>query len=154
VATAEHLAFVERMIAAQNGGDPTAWAALYAEDVSNHGRPAGRAGIQRIFEALYTIFPDWHMDLREVLSDGDEVVAVMTMTGTHLGKSDVPVLGGGLVGVEPTGAKVTVGHMHRYRLRDGLVQDHVALRDDLGMMQQLGLVQGVAAAQDISRPAR
>ena len=146
--------FIERILAAQNRGDATAWAALYAEDVTNHDRAAGRTGMQRILGALLQIFPDWHMELLEILGDGDDVVAVTTMTGTHLGSSSVPVLGGALVDVAPTGKKVSVPHIHRYRLRDGLVQDHHAVRDDLGMMQQLGLVTGVASADDISRRPR
>ena len=154
MATAEHTAFVQAMLEAQNSGDPARWAALYAEDVTNHGRPSGRTGIRRIFEALYTIFPDWHMELDDIVSDGSTVVAAMTMTGTHTGTSQVPVLGGALVGLPATNRPVRVSHIHWYRLNNGLVQDHRALRDDLGMMQQLGLVAGVAPEADISRPAR
>jgi predicted ester cyclase len=154
MATAAQRAFVERMVSTQNTGDAKAWAALYAVDVTNHDRPTGRAGIERIFEALYAVFPDWRMELLETIGDGDDVVALMTMTGTHLGSSTVPVLGGGLIGVAPTGKTVAVQHIHRYRLKDGLVQDHHAVRDDLAMMQQLGLATSVSSAADISRPPR
>jgi hypothetical protein len=41
-----------------------------------------------------------------------------------------------------------------YQLRDGLVIKHLAVRDDLGMMQQLGLLPKTQhAVGDMSRPA-
>lgn len=149
----EQSTFVERLISAANSGDPETWAACYSEGVANHGRAAGRAGMTRILSALYTIFPDWNFEPSEVLADGEDIVILLTMSGTHLGTSDVPVLGGALVGVPPTGKSVRVEHMHRYRVRDGLVVDHRAVRDDLGLMQQLGLIIRTASENDISRPA-
>jgi hypothetical protein len=44
----------------------------------------------------------------------------------------------GLVGVEPTRKRFEVQHIHWHRLRDGQFVDHYAVRDDLGMMSQLG----------------
>ena len=49
----------------------------------------------------------------------------------------------------PTGRRVAVHHIHIYRLADGQIVDHQAVRDDLGMLQQLGLV--AASAADVSR---
>ena len=53
--------------------------------------------------------------------------------------------GGMLVGVQPTGKRFEVSHIHWYTLRDGKIVEHYANRDDLGMMQQLGLVPPLAA---------
>jgi len=148
----ENKALVHRLIACANRRDVEVQADLYSEDATNHGRVVGRAGLRRVFGGLYTLFPDWHFELDEMVAEGDAVVCLITMSGTHLGTSDVPVLGGGLVGIVPTGRRVTVMHIHRYRIRDGAVVDHRATRDDLGMMQQLGLLS--QPAQDISRPPR
>jgi hypothetical protein len=68
---------------------------------------------------------------------------------------DLPVLGGLLHGVPPTGKCVSVLNIHVYRLADGLIAEHRAVRDDLGLMQQLGLLPTTShPAGDISRPAR
>lgn len=146
----ENKALIHRLIACANRRDGAAQAALYSAEAMNHGRAVGRAGLQRVFGGLYTLFPDWHFALEEMVAEGDAVVCLMMMSGTHLGTSDAPVLGGGLVGVAPTGKRVLVQNIHRYRVRDGAVVEHRATRDDLGMMQQLGLLP--PPAQDISRP--
>jgi predicted ester cyclase len=52
----------------------------------------------------------------------------------------MPVNGGLLVGVEPTGRHFEVQHIHMLRIGGGKIVDHYANRDDLGMMQQLGLL--------------
>ncbi len=50
-----------------------------------------------------------------------------------------------LVGVEPTGKRFEVSHIHWYTLRDGKIVEHYANRDDLGMMRQLGLLPATPA---------
>jgi predicted ester cyclase len=148
------LAVIDRMIAAGNRQDVDAWAGVYSLDATNHGHTAGRAGLRAIFQDLVTAFPDWHYDLGQVIVEGDVVMAEIVMTGTHRGVSRLPVLGGLLVGVPPIGRRVTVHHAHTYRIVDGYIVEHHAVRDDLGMLQQLGLVPTADhPAGDISRPA-
>jgi predicted ester cyclase len=50
------------------------------------------------------------------------------------------VEGGMLVGVAPTNRHFVVQHIHWWRFKDGLIAEHYATRDDLDMMQQLGLI--------------
>ena len=38
----------------------------------------------------------------------------------------------------PNGKTFKVKHIHRFRLKEGKIIDHFAVRDDLGMFQQLG----------------
>ena len=45
-----------------------------------------------------------------------------------------------LAGVAPTGRKVEVLQFHSFRIRDGEISEHSAVRDDLGMCKQLGLI--------------
>jgi predicted ester cyclase len=65
------------------------------------------------------------------------------MTGTHLGE---PVampgaFGGMLTGIPATGKKVEVLQFHSFRIAGDQIIEHSAVRDDLGMCKQLGLVQ-------------
>ena len=147
--TEDTIAIVRRTSAAANRHDADAWAAVFSADATNHGRPQGREGMRRIFRSLLQAFPDWRFEERLLVAQGEYVVAELVMTGTHLGTPDLPVLGGLLAGVPPTGRRVAVHHIHIFRVADGEIVDHQAVRDDLGMLQQLALV--APSAADLSR---
>jgi predicted ester cyclase len=53
-----------------------------------------------------------------------------TCSGTHEGE---------LWGIPPTGERFAAQQSHWFRVADGRVAEHWALRDDLGMMRQLGI---------------
>jgi steroid delta-isomerase-like uncharacterized protein len=138
---------IERLMAeGHNRRDAAAAAAFYAEDASNHGRKAGRAGMQAVFETLYRVFPDFHYRILNATAEDDRVVCKCEMTGTHRGQPLQPqAFSGMLNGVPPTGKSVKVLQYHSFRIRDGLIVEHAAVRDDMGMVQQLGLVRRPAA---------
>ena len=124
-----------------NRQDAVAAAAFYGADAKNHGRTVGRAGMQKVFEALFAAFPDFHYRIEEATAEGDRVVCKVTMTGTHLGQPAMPeVFSGMLRGVAPTGKRVTVLQFHSFRIAGGQIAEHAAVRDDLGMALQLGVV--------------
>jgi predicted ester cyclase len=131
---------VRRLIDAHNRHDVEAAIACFTLDATNHGRRVGREGMARVYTSLYTAFPDFHFETERLIADSEWVTAQITMSGTHLGMPELPVLGGLLNGVAPTGKAVRVHNIHIYRLSGGLIADHHAVRDDLGMMQQLGLL--------------
>ncbi len=124
-----------------NRRDAAAAAAFYAADAKNHGRTVGRAGMQRVFESLFSVFPDFHYRIENATAEVDRVVCKVTMTGTHLGQPTLPeVFSGMLKDVPPTGKRVEVLHFHSFRIQDGQIAEHAAVRDDLGMLVQLGLL--------------
>jgi len=124
-----------------NRHDGVAAAAFYAVDAKNHGRPVGRAGMQAVFEALFSAFPDFHYRIEESTAEGDRVTCKVTMTGTHLGQPTRPeAFSGMLGGVAPTGKAVKVLQFHSFRVGGGQILEHAAVRDDMGMVLQLGLV--------------
>lgn len=123
-------------------GDWRGAAETFATDARNFGREGGREMILRILEDVYTTLPDWRFEAVDIVAAADVVVR-SSVSGTHRGVGKLRVNGGMLVGVPPTGKSFTVPHMHWYVMRDGVIIDHFATRDDLGMMQQLGLIAGV-----------
>jgi predicted ester cyclase len=124
-----------------NRQDAAAAAAFYAANAKNHGRTVGRAGMQKVFEALFAAFPDLNYRIVESTAEGDRVVCNVIMTATHRGQPTLPhVFAGMLVGAVPTGQRVEVLHFHSFRIADGEIAGHAAVRDDLEMMFQLGLV--------------
>ena len=108
---------------------------IMAPDVVVHGAPPGaRPGSQGIKHAVTmfrTAFPDIHMTIEDMLAEGDKVAIRLTATGTHKGE---------LMGIAPTGKHVSITATAIYRFAGGKIQEGWVNRDDLGMMQQLGVV--------------
>ena len=148
-------ATVQRLVEALNSQDVEAAAACYANTGRNHGRVAGPAGMKRVYENLYAAFPDYHLEIQALFGEEDRVALQLLMTGTHLGQPELPVFGGLMHNEKPTGKSVSVLNIHLYQMKDGLIENHSAVRDDLGMMQQMGLLPETKhAAGDMSRHAR
>lgn len=140
---AKNAAIIHRHHDVLNSGDIPAAVQFFAEDTRNHGVPVGRQGVLRVLTDIQTTFPDWRMEIEELAAVGDDVIVRMIVTGTNKGVGRIPVNGGLLVGVSPSGNTFKVQHIHWYTLKDGLIAEHRACRDDVGMMQQLGLLPAV-----------
>ena len=124
-----------------NRQDADAAAAFYTEDASNHLHTVGRAGMKAVFETLYAVFPDFHYHIEESTAEGERVVCKVTMTGTHRGQPKLrEAFSGMLNDVAPTGKPVKVLQFHSFRIVNGKIAAHAAVRDDMGMVLQLGLV--------------
>jgi len=129
-----------------NNGDFESALEFIAEEASNHAVKVGREGYKMVWEDIYKTFPDMKFEIEDIVETGDCVVVRAKVRGTHLGTGELPVNGGMLVGLEPTGKSFEVQHIHWYKLRDGKICEHYANRDDLAMMQQLGLIGSSAGA--------
>jgi steroid delta-isomerase-like uncharacterized protein len=115
---------------------------LVAPDYLNHEMPPGMNNrgpdsTRQIVKMLRTAFPDLHVTIEELVAEGDTVAGRVTMSGTHLGPFQ---------GIPPTGRSFQQAHMHFVRFRDGKAIEHRAVRDDLGMMRQLGVIPAPANA--------
>jgi len=117
---------------------------LIAPDFFNHEDPPGMnsrgpESARQVVMMLRTAFPDLHYTIEELVAEGDMVACRMTMSGTHQGP---------LMGIAPTGRSVRQqAQMHFVRFRYGKVIEHWAVRDDLGIMRQLGVIPVPANAQ-------
>ncbi len=123
-----------------NRGDIPAYVAKHSSDFSNFGRVIERERLEVLVRDIFTTFPDIRFAIEDVVASRDQVVTRSTFSGTHRGIGRLPLNGGMLVDVHPTGRSFSVQHMHWYTLREGLIAAHTACRDDLGMMVQLGLL--------------
>jgi len=93
-----------------------------------------------VFLRIWRTFPDCHFEILDIIGAGDSVVVRYKVTATHNGVGTLPVMGSMLVGVPATHKRFEVEHIHWYKLRDGKIVDHYAVRNDLLMMKQLGLL--------------
>ena len=80
---------------------------------------------------LRTAFPDLRFTIEELVAEGDIVAGRLTMSGTHEGP---------LMGMQPTGRWVRQDHMRFVRFRDGKAVEHWGVRDDVGTIQQMGVM--------------
>ena len=132
-----------------SSGDVDAALENFAEDVQNHGLYRSRERTGAVLRDVQTTFPDWSMEILDAVGVDDNVVVRAKVSGTHRGVGRLPANGALLIGVPPTGKSFVVQHIHWYRMKDGKIVDHRANRDDLGMLQQLGIVPGLDARVDL-----
>ena len=112
----------------------------FADQLTFQGRTVSRDSLLANLDDIRTTFPDWRGETIEMVAEGDVVVVLQRVSGTHKGVGKRPINGGMLVGVPPTGKRFEVQHIRWYRIRDGKIVEHFAVRDDIGMMRQLGLL--------------
>jgi steroid delta-isomerase-like uncharacterized protein len=141
-------ALVRKHFDAFNSGDLEAFALTVAEDSVNHAaipQAQGRRGALSIVEKLRRAFPDMRMAVDDMIAEGDRVVCRLTVTGTHTGPLDFAKFP-----LPATGKHFRTTHIHVFRLADGVIAERWAERDDLGMLQQLGVMPPlVAHAQEV-----
>lgn len=104
-------------------------------------RTPGAEGFHACALWLRGMFSDLAWEVHEAIAQDDLVVAHTTMRGRNTGPLTKYAPDGDLVlDVPATGKEFAVTQTHWYRLLDGVVVEHWANRDDLGMLRQLGLV--------------
>lgn len=117
------------------GGDIDALIEKYmAEDFVEHEAIPGLEGQGRetprqMFEMMHAAFPDFRMDVHELLQDGDKVVARATMAGTHQGE---------FMGMPATGNRFEINVIDILQFRGDKVVAHWGVMDSAAMMEQLG----------------
>ena len=142
----DNAVIVRRLWDVWTGGDLAAIDDLVDDDFTNFGikRRGGRAGLRHIITVWRTAFPDLRVDLQEEIVHEDKVVHRLLMRGTHLGEFQVGIGPGRILGtMPPTGRTFVADQIHIHRVRDGLIVEHAASRNDLLMLSQLGLLPGL-----------
>lgn len=132
---AENKAAVQRMFDALNANDLDGVIDAATDDIVVHtaipGIAPGREGFRDLISLYLSAFPEQHIDLHELVGEGDRVMARHTHYLTH---------GGDFAGMPPTGKKAVVDGLELYRLRDGRLAEMWHHDDFLGLMQQLGAI--------------
>ena len=105
--------------------------------------PPGLAGMKQMMGMLFGAFPDMHSTIEDLVAEGDKVVGYMTTTGTDKVVGYMTTTGthtGDFIGIPATNRKVSFKEVHAVRIVNGKAVEHWGLSDDLGMMQQLGVI--------------
>jgi predicted ester cyclase len=76
-------------------------------------------------------FPDFRMEIVDLIAEDDTVVAHFKCSGTHTGD---------WLGVAPTGRRFeNVDELYVFRVKDGKLSSAIGVEDNLTRMRQLGL---------------
>jgi predicted ester cyclase len=119
------------------GGNLAVIDELSSPDCVNHSAVPeariGTAGVRRVVAHSRAAMPDQRWTSEMVVAEGDLVVIHGIREATWQGESFRGV-------ATPKGKPIAVELVHIFRVRDGKIVEHWAVRDDLGLMKQLGVV--------------
>jgi predicted ester cyclase len=102
---------------------------LCAPNYVNRSTGQGIDSVKQLIGGMKTAIPDFHLKIENLVAEGDEVVARITLTGTVTGS---------LMGSKPSGKAFSARGLTYYRLANGkIVEDDPITNQD--MMQLLGL---------------
>jgi steroid delta-isomerase-like uncharacterized protein len=134
--TVDHAATMRSAYERISAGDISGFGDLVADDFVEHeeipGLGATKDGMLEWFGLLRLAFPDFRMDVEDLMADGDKTVARVRATATHEGE---------FMGVPPTGKQIEIQLIDIMRFDDdGLVCEHWGVADMFSLMQQIGAV--------------
>jgi predicted ester cyclase len=119
------------------GGNLAVIDELFAPDCVNHAAVpearVGPEGVKRVVSFSRAAMPDQRWTNEMLIAEGDLVTMHGVREATWQAESfrGVPT---------PKGRRIAVELVHIFRVRDCKIVDHWAVRDDLGLMKQLGVV--------------
>lgn len=91
----------------------------------------GTEVLKQRLSQLYDIYREPHFTVEDQIAEADKVLTRWTFRGTHTGE---------FMGSAPTGKQVTVTGMNLFHLTDGKIAEVWLSADDLGELQQLGVL--------------
>ena len=111
------------------------WRKHIASDFRRHdpGLPfevVGPEGVKQLAEVLLPGIPDLELPIEDIIAEGEKVLVRLRVRGTH---------GGDLMGIAATGRKIDIGVLDLFQFRGGLLIEHWASLDNLGLLRQVGV---------------
>ena len=119
-----------------NSGDLDRVDEFCTEDFVDHeefpGISPDREGVKQFFAMTRAAFPDFRMDVEDLIVEGDRAVVRATMSGTHQGD---------FLGVPATGKRFSITAVDILRIVDEeRAAEHWGVADVMALMQQLGAI--------------
>ena len=146
--SAEETKAASRRVAEEvfNGGNLDLADQLYAPDYVLHDPSIpedlhGPEGIKQYATMSLGAFPDARVTVEDQVAEGDKVVARWTATGTHTGD---------LMGIPPKGRRIEISGITISRFSGGKIAEDWYQSDDLGMMQQFGVISPGETSEEAS----
>jgi steroid delta-isomerase-like uncharacterized protein len=141
VSSKENVDIVSRFIKAINSHDISSVEDIVAPDYVDHSRQLhGPEGARQFLSMIFRSFPDFHMQIEDLISEGDKVWFRITITGTHIGD---------FMGAPPTGNKFVEPAVMIFRMKDGKAIETWAVADEMDFNHKIGLIEYSERAKDI-----
>ena len=138
--TSKNKALVMEMNRLFNAGKTAEATQYYSDSLTKKGKINGRSFFVAMQEDIERTFPNVQTKIIDIWADGDWVITNCLFSGTHKGIAHLPHHGGLLIDKEPSNKSFSVQHIRMYKIVNGKIIDRKAVRDDIGMYQQLGLL--------------
>ena len=127
--------FEEIDAAARGKRDASVLDEFLAPDFVDHDPSPGFApdseGLKQAHEHFLAATPDGYHIVEDMIAEGDKVMTRVSAYGTQTGE---------LFGIPPTGKHVRATGIAIHRIANGKIVEHWSEVDNLGVMQQLGVV--------------
>jgi steroid delta-isomerase-like uncharacterized protein len=120
-----YLTYLERC----NAHDIDGMLSFYTSTIKVNDVPMGPAAVAAQFKPLFSGFPDWHWEMRNLVAGSETLALHFTVTGTHRGA---------FRGIEATGRRVTIPEFTFYRLEGGKFAEVWDLADMDTVLRQIG----------------
>lgn len=127
---------VQKMADAWTSGDTDLLDEIYHPEALEHWSDTTFRGIGKIKEAeakYRQAFPDYSMDIKQVIAGEDKVAHYWEITGTHEGEFN---------GIPPTGKDITYQGMAIHRIEDDEIVESWWMTDRLQLLRDLDVVPG------------
>jgi steroid delta-isomerase-like uncharacterized protein len=91
----------------------------------------GADEIASYFEDAFRGLPDFHMEIVGIVEQDEHAFVHWHLTGTHRGQ---------LLGIEPTGRKLSIDGMDHFTIRDGVIVSNFVIFDQMQYARQIGMM--------------
>ena len=92
----------------------------------------GPEGVKQFITQLLNSFPDFHVNIEDIIAEEDKVWVCLLYTMTHTGEYR---------SIAPTKKKITERSVYIYRIVEGKVVEGRAVSDELDFLKKLGLIE-------------
>ena len=127
--------WVDQVLNTRDVSDQSPAYQLVATDFVGHfpGQPAlkGIEAYRQFGSQYFSAFPDLQITPEDLIAEGDKVTMRYDWRGTHKGE---------LMGIAPTGKQVRTTGISILRIANGKIAEQWDSFDNLGMLQQLGVI--------------
>jgi predicted ester cyclase len=127
--------FEEVDAAAQDGRGASVLDEFVAPNFVDHSPSPGFTpdleGLKQAYDHFLAASPDGYHIVEDMIAEGDKVMTRVSAYGTQTGE---------LFGIPPTGKRIRMTGTAVHRIANGKIVEHWSELDNLGVMQQLGVV--------------
>jgi steroid delta-isomerase-like uncharacterized protein len=115
-----------------SAGDLTAIDEFVSDAFVEHeqmpGLAPGKEGTRQLFEMFHSAFEQAHVEVDDMIAEGDKVFVLARLTGTQRRE---------FLGIPSTGRTINVNVCDYFRIDNGSLSEHWGVMDAAGMMHQL-----------------